>query len=229
VDRADAHPLRVVPPNLSETPPRPVKSNAIKKPKEADFADSIWSAVHSDYRSGTTFGKLSETYAIPIALIVARKQRENWRRDLRQAVAAETLAALAVQELNVAPNADGVSDDELLVAAAAKRGALVVNGHRKVLADSIVSVERIVLELKQALEPRKPSAEIPVLTNVEAPTDLRDLADVAVKASSALERLVKLERLSYGLDDGNDGKPFEESLREWHAARAAERQARAGG
>lgn len=199
-----------------------VKPNVSKKPKEADFAAALWSAAQSDYRSGTTFGKLSEIYSIPIALLVARKQRENWRRDLRQAVAAETLANLAVGTSE--SGASRELTDEQVVAAAATRGAEIVTRHRHVLATSIEALSTLAGDLKMAVAAASKGDTVAFATCARFLGPKETLAEAALKLGNALARVVPLERKAFGLDEGNDAKPFEESLREWHAQRAALRQ-----
>lgn len=171
--------------------------------------------MQSDFRTGTTFGKLSEIYAIPVELIVRRKQKEAWRRDLRSAVAAETFASLAVGIENSAESRD-VSDEDV-VRAAAKRGAQVVQRHREVLDESLAAVSDLVGELKKAAAEAKAGrvADLAFLGPRET------LAEAALKIGNTLARIVPLERKAFGLDDGNDGQPFEEALRQWAGQKAA--------
>lgn len=194
----------------------PDKQKSNRKPKETDWPKEVWDAVHADYRTGTRYGKLSEIYSIPVELIVRRKQRENWRTDLRQDVAAETFAALAVGSAD-----EGASrSDEDLIRAAATRGAQVVTQHRAVLADALVACSKLAADLRGSLEGRSTGPKFIGVKETHA--------EMALKLGNALARIVPLERKAFGLDEGADGRPYEDTLRDWYAQRASER-AQSGG
>lgn len=195
-----------------------------KRPKEADWPKDVWDAVHADYRTGTRYGKLSEIYGIPVELIVRRKQRDNWRTDLRHDVAAETFAALAV-----GTSGDGASrhlSDEDVVQAAAQRGAEVVTQHRRVLSDAIAAVGTLASDLRRAVEAHSKGDLVGL--NMAFLGTKETLSEAALKLGNALARIVPLERKAFGLDEGGDGRPYEDTLAQWYGQKAAER-AKAGG
>lgn len=213
--------LQVVPPSPADSTPLTVKQNASRKPKEADWSEQVWTAVASDYRTGTTYGKLSEIYGIPVDLIVRRKQREAWRRDLSNVVRQEIDARLAV---GVGGDAASRVSDEQLVAAAAQRGVEVVQRHRSVLGDAIAALATLTSELSKAAK-EAAGGKNPDLAFL-GPKET--LSEASLRLGNALARIVPLERKAFGLDDGSEQKPFEESLREWHAQKAAERSVAGG-
>lgn len=194
-----------------------------RKPKDADFPDDLWSAVHSDYRTGTTYGKLSEIYGIPVALIVARKQRQGWLKDLREDVQVQVMATLASDSLDSA-SSRGFSDEEL-VQRAANKGAKVVQRHRQVLEDSLIGVSKLAGVLRVAVEDVA-AGKVP--TNISFLGPKETLSEVALKLGNALSRIVPLERKAHGLEEGNDQRPMEDQLRDWYARQRAE-QAASGG
>ena len=203
--------------------PLKVARKSPHKPKEGDWTEEVWNAVHADYRTGTTYGKLSETYSIPVDLIVYRKRRESWTRDLRADVQLETFARLAVGS----ESADSpVGDDETVIAAAAQRGAAVVRRHRAALAAHIEALSVLSGLLKEAADAVQAGSPIPERAAMILPKHSPGaLSFVAQQVSNAYARAVPLERRAYGLDEGGDEVPYEDRMRTWYAQRAAERHA----
>lgn len=194
------------------------KSSARSSPKR--WPDETWDAVRRDYRTGTTYGKLSETYSIPVEVILRKKQAEGWTRDLRNDVQLETFARLAV---GTESGDSKIVGDEEIIAAAAQRGAKVVTRHRKALEAHISGLQavaeacnRIIAAVQAGEEPRASDLAVLPKGNVAA------VGYVLQQVGNALARTVPLERKAFGLDDQDEEAPYEERLRQWHAQRKAE-------
>lgn len=185
----------------------------------------IWEHVHSDYRTGLTYSHLSEKYAIPIPAIVKRRKNENWKRDLREDVQIEVAARLVADEMGEIPLGEA-SDDQLIDLAA--RGAVkVVRKHRIVLGDAMDAMAGIARQLRAFVEDVKADEQIPVIGKRRL--SLSDAAEIGARLGAALDRLIKLERTTYGLDERVEEKPYEDRLRDWHAGLAPRKAVASGG
>lgn len=153
-----------------------------------------WAACEADYRTGTFSNRqLAEIHHCTEGAIRDRAKRYGWVKDLSEAVRRATHAKLLRTELRTSTRVD---DAELIEQGSDFR-ATIVRGHQKLLSKAIARVDSIM-----------GTAEVEI-------DDRRDEASVMRDLSTALGKLVPLERQAFNLDDpqrleltGKDGGPI---------------------
>jgi len=183
-------------------------------PKSPD--PHTWDAIRQDYRSGLTYSKLSEKYATPIPAIVARRKAEQWRKDLREDVKAETFGRLAADSVPLG----SVFSDEAVVEAASKVGAQVISRHRKLDGTTVEALIELAEEVRDQIR----------LARRADPVDFKligYLSGTALNVANAIARVQMQERIAHGLNDKFEEKPYEERLKEFYATQRAARTIRA--
>lgn len=174
-----------------------------------------WDRIERDYRTGQYSNReLSRTHGPSEATIRGRAKQGGWARDLseqiRQRVREKTTAVVAVE-------VSRAEDDEQIIEQAAEAGAEIVRGHQRML----IKAKDLTCSLMEQLGKQLESGTITVQTKDGKIAEVDVPLDYAGKtlgnATMALERVIKMERQSYGLDaaDKDDiGKTLKELLSE---------------
>lgn len=180
-----------------------------------------WEAIANDYRTGRfSFTELARRHGPNRSTIQRRAVKEGWEKDLTHEVRQRTRekvsrATLPPEALEAYESLDDA--DRALVEHAADENAAVVKGHRKLLTHWRGLLDRYSTLLAGQME--RPTRR--VINRATGEPDEVDLELDYVgrcmsQGSQALEKVVKLERQSYGLDEEQDDglKTFDELMRE---------------
>ena len=204
---------------------------------EPSVPTGVWQAIKAEYRTGVLISFLSEKYGVDLNLIVQKRRAEQWTRDLREEIQAEVATRLVIDEMS--PQSRG--DDDAIIDAAAGQGAVVVRKHRTVLGGHLDGLAETSAELSQQIKdlrvlralvadelagPLQDLDARDVLMDRLASIDkqIRYVASAQLDVSNSLARIVPNHRIAFGLNDKQTEKPYEEYLREFHAALHAQRQ-----
>lgn len=180
-----------------------------------------WEAIEADYRTGRfSLQQLADKHG-PSKTQVARKAREEgWEKDLTQAVQQRTREKLTRRESDL-PDTPECE----IVERAASENADVVNGHRQALTHWRRINERFVDRLTEQLDRGVRTVQLKTGDVVEIDLDLEYIGKCINHGTGALERVVKMERTSYGLDvdSGEDeGKSLQDLMGELSAKESDE-------
>ncbi|MCE3025738.1 hypothetical protein [Salinicola sp. DM10] len=180
-----------------------------------------WETVEADYRTGRfSLQQLADKHG-PSKTQVARKAREEgWEKDLTQAVQQRTREKLTRNESDLpdTPECD-------IVERAATENASVVHGHREALAQWRGINERFIRRLTEQLDRGTREVQLKTGDIAEIDLDLDYVGKCIGHGTGALERVVKMERVSYGLDvdtGEGEGKSLQDLMGELAAQEADE-------
>lgn len=184
-----------------------------------------WQLIKDEYRTGRfSLQQLSDRHGPDKASISRRARKEGWEKDLteqvrqrtREKVSRAALPEAAREHYEVESDGEPL-DDETLVEQAADENAALVRAHRGHLSHWRELSERYVEMLTQQVK----SETIHVVDRGgnfrEIDTPLDYVGKCMSYGTQALDRLIKLERQAYGIDqdDGSDGlKSFSELMEE---------------
>lgn len=193
-------------PKMPAPPPKPTQA--------AKAAD--WDAIERDYRTGRfTFRELETKHGVPNSTIMRRAKREGWSADLSNAVRQATNAAL-IQAQVAEKCSDAQQNAAETVLAAAEVNKQVILGHRKHVASAIGLVTELMEELRLLGSAKEDLERLAEIVGGEDPDEMlrtiRKVTSVHTKASTvktladAIDKLVRAERLAFGIDD-ESGKP----------------------
>jgi hypothetical protein len=179
-----------------------------------------WDAVERDYRTSKfTLRELAEKHGVTHTTVARRAERENWQRDLADAIRQATNAQLVQQTVQQeCTTAHQNATDTVLVAAHVN--TQVILGHRKGLQE-ITHVRNLLLsQVAQA------AAQLPELAEViemlRQPNDAgmdkaNDMMRKAMQRTALVDDLKKLaevdekvrkgEREAFGIGDSIDDAP----------------------
>lgn len=160
-----------------------------------------WAAIERDYRTGQYSNReLSRQHGPSEGAIRARAAKDGWQRDLseqiRQRVKAKTGRAVAREVV------DAVTDEEI-VEQAAEVGAGIVRSHQGLLRKARALAESLMDLLGRQLEKGVITVQLKSGETADIDVPLDYAGKTLGNATMALERVVKMERQSYGLDDEN--------------------------
>lgn len=203
---AKALPAKKAAPKKPSAPPKPARA--------AKAAD--WDAIERDYRTGRfTFRELETKHGVPNSTIMRRAKREGWSADLSNAVRQATNAAL-IQAQVAEKCSDAQQNAAETVLAAAEVNKQVILGHRKHVASAIGLVTELMEELRLLGSAKEDLERLAEIVGGEDPDEMlrtiRKVTSVHTKASTvktladAIDKLVRAERLAFGIDD-ESGKP----------------------
>lgn len=175
-----------------------------------------WEAIERDYRTGRfTFRELEAKYGPNNATISRRAKKDGWAPDLTIAVRQATNAALMQQIVQQECSA-AQQNASTAVLAAAEVNKQVILGHRKHAATTMGLVLDLMEELRLLGSAKEDLERLAEIVGGEDPEEMlrvvRKVTSIHAKASTiktltdALEKLIRLERLAFGIDDGS-GKP----------------------
>lgn len=183
---------------------------AAKKPNRFD-----WAAIERDYRTGQYSNReLTRLHGPSEGAIRRRATEGGWQRDLseqiRQRVREKTTLAVTKEIVRA-------ESDEQIIEQAAEAGAEVIRGHQRLLRKAKGLAETLMQRLEEQLEQRTITVQLKGGETAEIDVPLDYAGKTLGNATMALERVVKMERQSYGLDaeDKNSiGKTLKELLAE---------------
>nr|BDD48030.1 hypothetical protein 3 [Halomonadaceae bacterium] len=170
-----------------------------------------WEAIERDYRTGRySLAELSAMYGASRSQISKRASKEGWERDLSGAVQQRTRDKVVRSTLSDEALAALDGDDQAIVEEAATLNAAVVKGHRTQLQRWRGITERYAALLESQVV--KGTMEVQLkngdVAEVDVPLDY--IGKSLGAGTQALERIVRLERQSYGLDAEEGGESSHE-------------------
>ncbi|MGQ7248279.1 hypothetical protein ACUN9Y_13210 [Halomonas sp. V046] len=155
-----------------------------------------WEAIEADFRTGRfSLQKLSDRHGPSKGAISKRATTHGWSKDLTGAVQQRTREKLSRPE-SAAPD---VPEAELIEQAACEN-ASVVNGHRQMLQRWRRIQDTFAGQLDTQLSTGKREVETRDGDVIEVDVDLEYAGKCIGYGTQALERVIKLERQSYGMD-----------------------------
>lgn len=183
-----------------------------KKPVRQSRFD--WERIELDYRTGQYSNReLTRLHGPTEAAIRKRAKDHDWQRDLseqiRKRVIEKTTAAVT-REVSRAET------DQQYVEEAAEAGANIIRGHQRLLIQAKNIAETLMERLTEQLKSKTMKIEVRGEV-VEVDVNLDYAGKSLGHATQALERVVKMERQSYGLDADDKesvGKTLDQLLAE---------------
>ncbi len=172
-----------------------------------------WEAVERDYRTGRySLSELSAMHGPARQTINDRAKKEGWEKDLSGPVRQRTREKVVKGALSPEALEALEGDDAAIVEEAASLNAAVAAGHRKQLSAWRAILDKYTARLDEQLE--RGSLSVQTKSGDVAEVDLPlDYVGKSLSAGTqALDRVVRMERESYGLDDDNDDESPEARL-----------------
>lgn len=174
-----------------------------------------WAAVERDYRTGQYSNReLSRLHGPSEGAIRKRATDYSWQRDLSEQIRQRVREKTTLAVTKEVARADS---DELIIEQAAEAGAEVIRGHQRLLRKAKGLAETLMQRLEEQLEKGTMTVQLKGGEAAEIDVPLDYAGKTLGNATMALERVVKMERQSYGLDaDDKDnlGKTLKELLAE---------------
>lgn len=168
-----------------------------------------WEAIRQEYRTGRfSLQQLSDRHGPNRSNISRRAKAEGWEQDLTDKVRQRTREKMS--RAAMPPEASQALGDDEVVEFAANENAAVNKGHRSLL----VRWRSIAEKYAGALESQLATGKIEVQTRsgdvaqIDVPLDY--VGKAMANGTAALEKVVKLERQSYGRDQ-RDSRVFNRS------------------
>ncbi|WP_110647598.1 hypothetical protein [Salinicola peritrichatus] len=171
-----------------------------------------WEAIEADYRTGRfSLQQLADKHGPSKTQVARRAREEGWEKDLTRSVQQRTREKLTRRESDL-PDTPECE----IVERAATENAAVVYGHRATLAHWRGISERFAKRLTEQLDQGYRTA---ILNGnlVELDLDLEYIGKCINHGTGAVERVIRMERTSYGLDADNgeeEGKTLQELMGE---------------
>lgn len=174
-----------------------------------------WAAVERDYRTGQYSNReLSRLHGPSEGAIRKRATDGSWQRDLSEQIRQRVREKTTLAVTREVSRADS---DELIIEQAAEAGAEVIRGHQRLLKKAKGLAETLMQRLEEQLEKGTMTVQLKSGEAAEIDVPLDYAGKTLGNATMALERVVKMERQSYGLDaEDKDsiGKTLKELLAE---------------
>lgn len=174
-----------------------------------------WAAVERDYRTGQYSNReLSRLHGPSEGAIRKRATDGSWQRDLSEQIRQRVREKTTLAVTREVSRADS---DELIIEQAAEAGAEVIRGHQRLLRKAKGLAETLMQRLEEQMEKGTMTVQLKSGEAAEIDVPLDYAGKTLGNATMALERVVKMERQSYGLDaeDKNSiGKTLKELLAE---------------
>lgn len=172
-----------------------------------------WEAIRQEYRTGRfSLQQLSDRHGPNRSNISRRAKAEGWQQDLTEKVRQRTREKITREALPPEAREALNGDDEAIVEHAANENSAVVHGHRKLLNRWRSITERYAEQLEAQLETGKLDVQVKSGDVVEIDVPLDYVGKAMANGTTALEKVVKLERQSYGLDLEDEDAPPEREL-----------------
>jgi len=153
-----------------------------------------WEAVERDYRLGRwSLRELSAKHGPSEGMIRKKAKAGGWEKDLSAQIRARVQQKVTQAERRERADVDIVEEASEVVAE-------IVRGHQRIIAKTRDQLERLQLRIDGMLEDKESAPE--------------QIARTIGTTTQAVERTIKLERLSVGLDDGDKTSSTGRSLAE---------------
>jgi len=172
-----------------------------------------WEAVERDYRTGRySLTELSSMHGPAKPTIGLRAKREGWTKDLSGPVRQRTREKLTRGVLSDEALEALEGDDRAIVEEVSSVSAAVVKGHRKQLTAWREILDKYTDRVTTQLDAEKLQVMDKSGERVEIDVPLDYIGKSLNAGTQALDRVVRLERESYGLDDEGGDEPAEARL-----------------
>lgn len=181
-----------------------------------------WEPIEKAYRTGKYSNRqLSQIYG-PSEAMIRKKIKEGWKKDLSKPVndrIKDKLVAKSAQEkveaeaeaMDVEPDSMPRPSDEEIIEAAANTAASIVFQHRAYAKQGREITGLLLNKLKAQMDEGKMKvAQFGAVAEVDIPLDY--MSKTLNAATQSLERLVKIERQAFRLDDEEKDENPDESL-----------------
>ena len=176
-------------------------SKPAKKTRKSKISPAKWKQVEYAVRAGQmTWSEIARTFDLSINTLKSKAQRSGWQRDLTCDVKAATRRKLDRMDLGPNPTSDDI------VEAASDRAVAAVDYHR----ESCVVQRQYIDALDACMSLVMPVAWRPTAEEVEEITRTMGVrgfmapdkfVTIMERRVAVLERLVKVERQAFGVDD----------------------------
>ena len=191
-----------------------------------------WEAIGREYRAGQlSIREIARQYEVSEGAIRKKAKQHGWTRDLSDEVRRETRARTQREELN--EGVTGPDNERAAVDQAAARGVEVVRQHRELIGNTIATLREMQVLVHKWFTAGHDEVDehgLPVRERIEAvlfPGKGDGISSLMQSLSSSLDRVVRLERKAFNLDEDDEGGEEEDILA--RLERGRERVARRGG
>lgn len=177
-----------------------------------------WELIEQEYRTGRfSLAQLERRHGVNRSNISRRVKRHGWKKDLTERVRERTREKISRATLPPEALETYSETDELVIEFAADENAAVVKGHRKSLDRWRGIATRFAEMLEGQLAEGKITVDAGGGESKEIDVPLEYVGKCMGHGTQALDRIVKMERQAYGMDDDDktkEGKTFEELMAE---------------
>ena len=174
-----------------------------------------WEVIKADYRTGRySLQQLADMHGPNKATISRKAEAQGWEKDLSEAVRQRTREKVSRAQLDPAAREVLDKSEDELVEEAASLNAAVVHGHRKRLETWREILDKYAGLLSEQLD--RGSIQVQTrsgdVTEIDLPLDY--IGKSLQPGTQALERVIKLERQAYGMDEEkpDEGMTFEQLM-----------------
>lgn len=181
-----------------------------------------WEPIEKAYRTGMYSNRQLSQIHGPSEAMIRKKIKQGWKKDLSKPVndrvkdkltakPAEEKVEQVAEEQGVEPEAMPKPTDEEIIEAAANTAASIVFQHRAYAMKGREITGLLLDKLKAQMEEGKMKvAQFGALVETDIPLDY--MSKTLNAATQSLERLVKIERQAFRLDDEEKDENPDESL-----------------
>lgn len=177
-----------------------------------------WDSIEREYRAGQlSTREIAREHDVSDAAVRKKAKALGWERDLSQEVKTRVKAKVARQEVLDS------DEDEAIVEKAAQRGADVIALHKTSIGTGRQLVDGMLRELlsqhtnrdllKELIEQHGDDLGEKMTAVVQKAISLSSRATTARDLSQAMERLIRLERQAFSLDEQSTGESYEDQLK----------------
>lgn len=172
-------------------------------------------AIEADYRAGQlSIRAIAEKHGCSEAAIRKWALKFGWSRDLSKQVKSVTKAKLTNKAVeSVPPREDGKPFTEAQIIDYASNDAVaVVTAHRSLAAEYLQITQTYGAKLREQLTAGRLVVEAPNGDPIEIDIPLEYVGKCLNSATQSLDRLVKIQRQAYSMDDKDEATkdPYEE-------------------
>lgn len=169
-----------------------------KKTQNRKTSDE-WERIERAYRANQlTIKDIADQFNTTPQAINNRAKRYEWKRNLGRRVS-EAVHRKVAEEMGGYREGDREYEEALIVEEAAEIGINIIRGHQSILREHFDLASELVLWLK------KEKGNIP----------LKDWTIAHSNAIASLERLIKMDRQTYNLDEGDQDDKAKDMMSEF--------------
>lgn len=163
-----------------------------------------WEAIEKDYRLGRYSNRqLAKKYGVSESGLRLKIKDKGWKKDLSKTVSQRVKEKVTTQAANslAEDNGDGFKpSEEDIVEAAATTAANVVFEHRAYALKARVILGSLIARVEEQIESGKTTV-VQFGNAMEVDIDNKEVSQTINAITQSLERIVKIERQSFRLDD----------------------------